>query len=264
VRLVLVLAIVPMFSVSCAARRAATSFRVLPAKPDYLLRSPDSIDTPFPEVLSRYTNVGPSWVELRPRIELRVENAYFREGAPKRGLANFLGTEIARYRMLPTGALEQIAVLSRLHQRPADQPPVQELLSQAQRRYPHHRLFYQIPMSKKSDVRSAVLLSAASLDELDRFTQQLTSEPESVCDGVSTHCTAFPEACTASLEIEIVVNGASRTVLWGSVLASVVENHRHVELFRPYIGRLAPVEIDLRDPEALHVPLLPGDRIKWR
>lgn len=260
---VMALAFVLMFSISCATRRAVPAFRVLPAKPDYLLRSPDAKDTPFPEILGRYTNVGPDWVELRPQIELRVENAYFREGAPKHGLANFLGTEIARYRVLPTGMLEEIAVQSRLAQRPADQPPVQQLLGESQRRYLHHRLFYQVLVNKKSDVRSAVLLSAASMSDLERLTKQLLGEPDSVCGGVSTHCTAFPEACTASLEIKIVVNGAPRTVLWGSVLGGVAENHRRIELFRPYLGRLARVEGDLRDPEALRVPLLPGDRIKW-
>jgi hypothetical protein len=252
-----------LIAISCATRRAVTSFRVLPSSPDYLLRSPDSKDTPFPEVLGRYTNVGADWVELRPQIELRVENAYFREGAPKHGLANFLGTEIARYHVAPTGMLEQIAVESRLEQRPADQPPVQQLLDEPQKHYRYHRLFYQVLVSKKSDVRSAVLLSAASIDELDRLTKQLIREPDSVCGGVSTHCTAFPEACTASLEIKIVVNGAPRTVLWGSVLAGVAERHRRVELLRPYLGGLAPVEINLRDPEALRVPLLPGDVIKW-
>jgi hypothetical protein len=264
VRLVLVLAFAAMLSVSCAARRAATSFQVLPAAPDYLLRSPDRKDTPFPEVLGQYTSVGPGWVELRPRIELRVENAYFREGMPKHGLANFLGTEIVRYRVLPAGTLEQIALQSRLLQRPADQPPVEQLLSESQRRYGHHRLFYQVAVSKKSDVRSAVLLSAASLDEMDGLTQQLTTEPESVCGAASTHCAVFPEACTASLEMEIVVNGAPRTVVWSTGLAEVVGRHRHVELFRSYSGRLAPVQINLSDPEALRLPLLPGDRVKWR
>jgi len=205
-RLPLVLAFALMVSPSCTTRRAGASFRVLPAKPDYLLRSPDSKDIPFPEVLGQYTTVGPGWVDLRPQIELRIENAYFREGAPKHGLANFLGTEIARYRMLSTGALEEIAVQSRVEQRPADQPPVQQLLSESQRRYRHHRLFYQILLNKKTDVRTAVLLSAASTDELTRFTEQLMIEPDSFCGGVSKHCTALPEACTASLEIEIVVN----------------------------------------------------------
>jgi hypothetical protein len=260
----IVVAFVLTLSVSCAIRRDATSFRVLPAKPDYVLRSPDSKDTPFPEVLGRYTNVGPDWVELRPQIELRVENAYFREGAPKHGLANFLGTEIVRYRVLPAGMLEQIELKSSLTQRPADQPPVRQLISESQRRYLHHRLFYQVLVNKKSDVRSAVLLSAASIDELDRLTTKLLSEPDSVCGGVSTHCTAFPEACTASLEIQIVVNRAPRTVVWGSTLTGVAGNHRRIEMSRPYLGRLTPVEIDSRDPETLRVPLLPGDRIKWR
>jgi len=262
-RRVTLLAFALMFSPSCATRRVA-SFQVLPAKPDYLLRSPDSKDTPFPDVLGRYANVGPGWVELRPETELRVENAYFREGTPKRGLANFLGTEIARYQMLARGALEQIAVQSRVQQRPADQPPVQQLLSESEMLYQHHRLFYQVLVSKKADIRSAVLLSAASIDELDRLTERLLTEPDSVCDDSSTHCTAFPEACSVSLEIEIVVNGAGRSVPWSSVLADVVERHQHVELFRPYTGRLAPVEIDPTDPSALRLPLLPGDRVKWR
>jgi len=264
VRLPLLLIFALMLTPSCATRRASASFRVIPGKPDYLLRAPDSEDIPFPDVLGRYTGVGAGWVELRPEIELRIENAYFREGAPKRGLANFLGTEIARYHVLSTGALEQIAVQSRLEQRPADQPPVQQLLSESQNRYRHHRLFYQVLLNKKTDVRSAVLLSAESMDELDRFTEQLMSDPESVCGGVSTHCTAFPEACTASLEIQIVVNGRYRTVLWGSSLADVTQNHRRIELSRLHMGALAPVRIDPRDREALRLPLLPGDHIKWR
>jgi hypothetical protein len=36
-------------------------------------------------------------MELRPQMELRIENAYYRKGMPKRGLDGFLGTEIARY-----------------------------------------------------------------------------------------------------------------------------------------------------------------------
>lgn len=138
-----IVALACTLTVSCAVRRPVTAFRVLPGQPDYLLRSPDSKETAFPEVLGRYTNVGPGWVELRPLTELRVENAYFREGAPKHGLANFLGTEIARYQVLATGELKQISVESRVEQRPADQPPVQQLLTEAQRLYHNHRFFFK-------------------------------------------------------------------------------------------------------------------------
>ncbi len=172
--LVLVLAL----TVSCVAHHSATAFRVLPAQPDYLLRSPDSKEVPFAEILSRYTKVGSGWVELGPQTELRVENAYFREGAPKHGLANFLGTEIARYRVLPTGTLERVSVESRVHQPPADQPAVQQLLSEPQQRRHHHRFFYQVLLTKKSNVRSAVLLGADSTDELDRMTNQLVERSQ--------------------------------------------------------------------------------------
>jgi|ERR1700722_4123621 hypothetical protein len=76
--------IVLSFLCSCVTPQAPGSFRVLPAVPTYLLRSPDSKDTPFPEVLSQYSDVGQSqgWL-LHPNTELHIENAYYREGAPK-------------------------------------------------------------------------------------------------------------------------------------------------------------------------------------
>jgi len=263
-RRAIALACVLLFSASCATRRAATAFRVLPARPDYLLRSPDSKDTPFPEILGQYTNVGPGWVELRPGIGLRVENAYFREGAPKHGLANFLGTEIVTYRVLPSGVLEQTAFESRLERRPSDQPPAQQLLSESQKLYRLQRLFYQVVLNKRTDTHNAVLLSASSVDELDLLTNQLMSEPQSVCGSASPHCTVFPEACTASLEIDITVDGARRTVPLSTVLADVTKSCRHVGLNRQYLGGLVPVRLDPRDLDALRVPLLPEDRVKCR
>ena len=89
-----------------------------------MLRSPDSKDTPFPEVLSRYTRLDPGWVELRPEMELRIENAYYRPGTTQRIFANFLGTGIARYRVRSNGSLRLISVAFGVAQRPSDQPPL--------------------------------------------------------------------------------------------------------------------------------------------
>jgi len=261
VRLITALACV--LAMSCAARRGATAFRVVPGQPDYLLRSQDSKQTPFPEVLGQYTKVGQGWVELRSSTDLRVENAYFREGAPKRGLANFLGTEIVRYQVLPTGPLQEIAFESRVDRRPADQPPVRELLSEPQKHHKCHRFFYQVLLSKKSNVRSAVLLGGESTEQLGVLTTQLMTQPESVCNDGSSQCAVFPEACTVSLEIEVTANGARRTVVWGNTLADFAQGHPGVKLFRSYRGQPTPVEVDVRDREALRVPLLPGDVIKW-
>ncbi len=195
--------------------------------------------------------------------QLRVENAYFYEGAPKHGLANFLGTEVARYRVLGTGALEEVSIESRVDQRPSDQPAVQLLVTESQRLYRCHRFFYQVLLSKKSNVRSAVLLGSESEDALNQLTERLLSEPETVCRGDSSQCTVFPEACTVSLEIEITVNGVPQTILWGDTLRKFAEEHAGVRLFRRYTGRLNRVEVNVHDGEALRVPLLPGDVIKW-
>src|SRR5579863_504137 len=260
----LLAAIVLALSPGCAIRRHADSFRVVAANPEYLLRWPDSAETPIPEVLGHYTNVGPDWVELRPEMELRVENAYYREGAPKRGLANYLGTQVARYRVLPNGKLRGISAEPGLVQLPPDQPPVKQLLPSRQTRYGHHRYFYQVVLNRKTGVQSAILLGAASKEELERLTGQLARAPEAVCNASSSHCTAFPEACTVALEMEIVVNGAARTVPWGSLVANVAASPQTVELSRPFGGRLVPVEMDASDPKALRLPFLPGDHIDWR
>ena len=251
-----------LFATSCATSRPVF-FRVLPAEPAYLLRSPNSEDTPFPEVLGRYTDLAREWVNLRPEMGLQVENAYFREGAPRHGLAGFLGTEVAHYRVQRTGGLRLISVESKVAQRPKDQAPVQDLIPADLARYRCHRFFYQIVFPSKAESRNAVLLSAASTGELRQLGAQLLTNPDSVCGGQLAHCTVFPEACTVSIEMEIVVNGVPRTVLWGSLLANVVENPRRVELLRPYVGHLAPVQIDPNDPNALRLPLLPGDHITW-
>jgi len=239
------------------------SFQVLPAEPAYLLRSPDARETPFPEVLSRYSEVGNTqgWL-LHPDTELHIENAYYREGAPKHGIANFIGTEKAVYQVRP-GSLHLVSVESGLEQRPSDQLPVQELIGPSRLHYRYYRYFFQIVFRQKAGARGAVLLGANSMDELDRLASQLLTDPDAVCTPQSPHCAVFPEACTVALEIKIVVNGTPRTVVWGSLLDSVAKHPQTLRLLRLQDGRATPVEVDASDPNALRLPLLPGDRVEW-
>ncbi len=259
-----VLALTLLLSASCIAHRQLGSFRVLPNHPDYLLRSPDSTDTPFAEVLRRYNGFEParSWMDLHPWMELSIENAYYKEGAPKRGLDGFLGTEIARYQVRPQGGLRQLSVQS-MKQRPTDQAPVQHLIGGPQKHYRYYRFYSAIVFKRNGRTSGSVLLGANSTAELDRLAAQLLAEPASVCADKSAHCTAFPESCSVSIEMEIVVNGAPRTVMWGSLVGSVAIHPTHVELLRLYAGRPTPVEIDPSDPNALRLPLLPGDKLTW-
>jgi hypothetical protein len=252
-------------SLSCASRRPLGPFRVLSANPDYLLRSPDAKDTPFPEVLHGYNSFvyGKGSIDLRPQMELRIENAYYRKGSSRRGLEGYLGTEIAKYQVRPKSGLRLVSAQSGLTKRPLDQPPVQDLIPASQRSHRLYRFFYAVVFKKIGETRGSVLLGAGSTDQLDRLAAQLLSDPDSICGGQSLRCTVFPGSSAVSLEIEIIVNGTSQTVPWGSLLSSVAARPRHVDLLRLHAGKPTLVEIDSTDTNALRLPLLPGDKINW-
>lgn len=250
---------------SCTARQTLRSFRVLPAQPDYLLRSPDSLDTPFTEVLRAYNGFEGNWgsVDLRPEMVLRIENAYFKEGIQKRGMDGFLATETARYEVPREGGLRLLSV-QRMKKRPRDQPPVNRLIPALQKGYQYHRFYFAIGFKRDGSTRSSVLLGANSVIELDHIVSRMLADPDLVCDGESTTCTVFPEACSVSVEMEVVVNGVRRNVLWGSLLGSVAAKNPHLELLRLYKGLLVPVRLDTLDPNTLRLPLLPGDHLILR
>ncbi len=247
---------------ACAVRLSTTYFEVLPNSPNYVLQFPDSRRTPFPEVLKTYNGfeAGHPWIDLEPLMELRIENAYWEPGASRSGLAGFLGTEVARYVVRPHGlALVSVQPMAN---RPKDQMPVQDLISDAETKFSHYRLYYEIVFSQRNHSHGSVLLAAKSQAEIETLSAQL-SHPEAVCSQRSTHCIVFPEACSVSVEMRVIVNGKPQSVLWGTTLASVAKQPRHLEMKRLYAGELRPVRIDAKDPKSLLLPLLPGDRIAW-
>jgi hypothetical protein len=250
------------FWIACAPRPLG-SFRVLPGRPNYRLRAPDASETPFPEVPARFAASTPNWVELRAGMGLRVENAYYRDGSAKHDLAHYLGTQVARFRIARGGTLRFLSFESNVKQRPADQPPARQLISDAQRRFRHHRFYYEILFKQKDQLRGAVLLGAPTADQLDQLAGRLRADAAGVCGGGSLNCTVFPSTAIVAVEIEIVVNNARRSVLWGSFLGNVAAHPRRLQLLRSYDGKLTPVELDPADPKALRLPLLPGDHLTW-
>ncbi len=251
---------------SCATR-SHFDFRVVPATPNYILHDPGSGQTPFPEVLRAYNGFEPgrAWTDLCPGMELRIENAYYRPGFSRRGLNGFLGTEIAQYKVRSHGGLQLVSVRS-MKDRPSDQLPVRQLIPSSEQRHAHFRFYYEVFFRKSGISRSSVLLNANAKDEINRLATELMRDPDSVCGASSTNCTVFPEACSVSVEMEVVVNGSPQNVIWGSVLSDFVDldHPHHLELLRIYNGRLTPVRFDANDANALQLPLLPGDHVTWR
>lgn len=251
-----------LFPLSCGPRWRG--FRVLPAAPDYLLRQPDSRQIPFPDVLRVYNGFEPgsAAVDLYPDMELRVENAYYEPGASRHGLTGFLGTEVAQYKLRRGEGLQLLSVRS-MKDRPTGQLPVQDLIPGLQQRRRYFRFYYEVLFRKSGGSRGSVLLSANAKQDIDRLAAELISDPDSVCSGESASCTAFPEACSVSLEMEIVINGLPRNVLWRTILSDAVNHSQRLKLFRIYNGRLTPVRINASDAGALKLPLLPGDHVTW-
>jgi hypothetical protein len=252
---------------SCGIRHSSGSvFEVLPVSPEYVLRSPEAQETPFSQVLRQYNGFvpGQDWLDLHPHMRLRVENAYYQAGLPKHGLNGFLGTEIALYRVRDNGFLQMVSTESKLPQLPADQSPVERLLPASEMRYREHRFFLAVKFSRRAEASPSVLLGANSSTELEALSARLQSSPDSVCHNSASHCVVFPEACSVSAEIEIVVNGVVRILPWDSTLSAVADKPKRVELLRLHAGRLTPVKLDPSDANALRLPLLPGDHLAWQ
>ena len=205
-----------------------------------------------------------NWVDLHPQMQLRIENAYYRDGVPKHGINGYLGTEIAHYQVRARG-VQLLSIENVLKPHPREQPPVQELIPDSQKRHPHYRYFYAVVFNQRGNVRGSVLLGGGSIEELDRLSAVLMTDAESVCGSRSRHCTVFPQMCTVSIDIEIFVNGIPRTVSSGSSLASVITGAHQVDVLRRNDdGHLESLKIDLDNPGAVRLPLAPGDRITWK
>ena len=153
-----------------------------------------------PHWQNRIPAPGQGWVDLRPPMQLRVENAYYREGAPKRGLAGYLGTEVARYQVQPNGSLRLLSTQP-LKDRPRAQPPVDRLMPSFIRHYRYHRFYFAILFKRNAAARGSVLLGANETVELESLAAQLLTEPDAVCNDRSTHCAVFPEACSVAVEM---------------------------------------------------------------
>jgi hypothetical protein len=243
--------------------RNSRAFKVLPRTPYYVLQSPDLQETPLPDTLRKYNGFEPGggWMDLRPEMEVEIENAYYEKGASRRGLKGYLGTEVARYEVTSQGL--RLLSVRPMETRPTGDPPVQALITHDAASFRYYRLYFEIVFTRKNNAHGSVLLGANSPDELERLSVQL-SNPETVCTGDSTHCTVFPEACSVSVEIKIVVNAKPQLTVWGRTLSSVVTDHpTHVELKRLYRGHLTAIKLDPGDANALRLPLLPGDHITW-
>jgi hypothetical protein len=195
-------------------------------------------------------------------MELDVDGAYYREGSPRRNLADYLGDEVAKYEVTANGSLnlKSVASLPSGKRPPRDQPAVQLLIGRRDAASKYHRLFFRVVFSQTGAPRQAILLGARSSVELDRVTSHLSDGRSALCPG---RCSVFPEWSTAAVLIGVIVNGVPRRVVFGSTIGNIAPHALHMTLWRDNGGRVTTVPVDPSDPEALRLPLRHGDRITW-
>jgi hypothetical protein len=247
---------------ACGVRRSAAAFHVVAGQPYYLLRSPELSEIPFPETLNGFSNQALGWVDLGERMVLKLESAYFKTAGAKRGIENYLGLESLTLEVMHGGRLRELGRHT-LPERPEDQAGVADLLPSNRQKERFHRFFFQVVVDRKSGAANAVLLSGGTQNEIEQLSRRMIAEPQAVCGPGQLHCTIFPETCSVSLAFGIIVNGKPTTVPWGSVLGAVLEKRTEFTLLRSHHGHKAPVIVDGKDPQALRLPLMPGDVIQW-
>jgi len=202
---------------------------------------------------------GGMWVDLLPGTYAKVENAYFRDGAPRTGLEGYIGTQTARFvtdkqrglRLITTSAAIPLS---------GGQVAADNLVRSGERNYRFYRYYYAIAFKRNGDSSGAVLLGANSLTELDKLGTQLLADPDTVCGPGSAHCSVFPKTCTVTLEADLEVNGAKRTVYWPAFLGNVAPPGKVVEVLRD--GQ-APRKLDPNIQADLRYALLSGDKVRW-
>src|SRR5690349_15992436 len=158
-----------------------------------------SVSCVKPHWQNRIATPGQGWLDLRPPMQLRVENTYYREGASRRGLDGYLGTEIAYYQVQPNGHLRLLSTRP-MQDRPHEQPAVDRLMPSFMRRYRYRRFYFAIVFKRNAAGRGSVVLGANESAALESRSAELLTEPDAVCNDRSTHCVVFPEACSVAVE----------------------------------------------------------------
>lgn len=241
----------------CSARTAR--YIVIPSKPHYLLRYPDGKTRAFPDTTASLSNAFEGWIDLGSGMTLTLERTYF-EPPESRRIQDYIGLETIQFRAETTGGpLRQIEYRP-LESRPRDEPSLRSAIPGGQLVCRYHRLFFQTVVDKESGPARAVLVSASSQSESVALSKDLIRGlgcETSLRPGL--YCSAIPNGTTASVFFDVIVNGKATSVAWGSTVAQLVGAKRPIRVWRKNRSRMAPVIFESADPEALRLPLLPGD-----
>lgn len=228
---------------------------------------------------------GKGAMDLRPGLRLEVERAYYRDtdvNAAAKSLANYVGTSTATYDIL-----EKQGRSIRFHLNGIEHKP-QELakrhdggipdftLAHLAGAAPFYRLLLASDFIPERIKRSALLIGSTSVDRINAVTSQFQTHHGLGCadlvQGTDVLCVEFDGEVTVSPQVQVMVNGQTRFVSWGSnikrlfseqsaeQIAAAMKTLRVERLFDLHYSE---IQFARDDEGILDLALVGGDRVSW-
>ena len=225
---------------------------------------------------------GKSGIDLKPGTQLRIDRTYLRDTAGVMSLANYLGVGVVYYQVAEDrDRWIQLHLTSHTYSSPEVErerrqgaPDLE--VAEAVGRMPLYRLFFYNLYVPARIRRVALIVGAADTGTLDRIADRLLENPSSDCPSLrqagEISCVELAGPITATLEVNVVVNGESTYLPWGSSVKTVLVNYRGENLTkalrtlriqRQFQGRTVDVQFTPGDQAMMDFTLVGGDRISW-
>jgi hypothetical protein len=228
---------------------------------------------------------GKGAMDLRPGLRLEIERAYYRDtdvSAAAKTLANYIGTSTATY-----DVVEKHARSIQFHLNGVEDKP-QELAKRHDRGIPDFRLerlagaapFYRLLLASdfvpERIKRSALLVGSSSVDRINAVTSQFQAHHGLGCadlaQGPDVLCVEFDGEVSVSPQVQVVVNGKTRFVSWGSNIKRVLGDQTGEQIAttmktlraeRLFDLRYSEIQFPRDDDGILDLTLVGGDRVSW-
>lgn len=139
-------------------------------------------------------------------------------------------------------------------------------------RFPPEAAFYRVVIKTDHTDFTALVVAAATRDELDRRAALLESGSATCATLHNELCVTIPRRVAINAVLPVTINGAEVMMLRGSNLGDAIRNNgvRRPEdilptlaVSRPFNGRPTPLEFDRSGNSVLRVPLMGGEVISW-
>jgi len=219
-------------------------------------------------------------LELKSGVRLKIQRAHFRGLRPANGERPFKDLDgiSTVYYECQLDSRERI-----LFGKPSvqyDSDKLKALLTKGwedtqfarqARPQPIYRLFLFTSFLKKGVKRSALVLGASGVTQMQALDRQIASDPSIGCDELkAASCTSFEGDVTVSSEIRVTVNGKAEYLDWGTTVRAALrrfqaEKATDIRLRRTFHGKSLPVVADAKAIGALEeTALVAGDELTWR